>query len=193
MSMKEAFDTFFEEMDRNSMKVRGKLPSLPFVAGPAEKTLFLEETRSKSNWAVWRPKLQTESFSFDEIEKELGFIIHPQLKEYLTTYWFRRLEARIVVDGEEIFFALNSILPGTNFNEWLKRMKSDDETQYLNDHVYFILATYCNIDGVDSFLVEFNNDTGEVTAVEVGDCVSIKLANSLEELLKTMKGQWIEE
>ena len=76
MSMKEAFDTFFEEMDRNSMKVRGKLPCLPFSAGPAEKTLFLEETRNKSNWAVWRPRLQTEPFSFDEIEKEFGFIIH---------------------------------------------------------------------------------------------------------------------
>ena len=193
MSMKEAFDTFFEEMDRNSMKVRGKLPSLPFVAGPAEKTLFLEETRSKSNWAVWRPRLQTDPVSFTNIEKEFGFEIHPQLKEYLTTYWFRRLEARMVVDGEDISFALNSILPGTNFNEWLRRMKSDEETHYLNDCVYFILATYCNIDGVDSFLVEFNNDTGEVTAVEVGDGVSIKLADSLDELLNTMKGQWIEE
>jgi hypothetical protein len=63
----------------------------------------------------------------------------------------------------------------------------------MNDHVYFILATYCNFDGDDGWLVEFNNDTGEVTAVEVGDGVSIRLASSIEELLKTMKGQWLEE
>ena len=189
MSMKEAFDTFFEEMDRNSLKVLGTLPTVPCREG----ALILPDTCDEYGYSVWRPQLQTEPFSFDDIEKDFGFAIHPQLKEYLTTYWFRRLEARMVVDGEEIFFALNSILPGTNFTEWLRRMKSDEETHYLNDCVYFILAIYCNIDGVDSFLVEFNNDTGEVTAVEVGDGVSIKLADSLEELLKTMKGQWIEE
>jgi hypothetical protein len=49
------------------------------------------------------------------------------------------------------------------------------------------------VDKVDSYLVEFNNDTGEVTAVDVGAHISIKLADSIEELLKTMKGQWKEK
>ena len=35
-----------------------------------------------------------------------------------------------------------------------------------------------------------NNDTCEVTAVDVGAHVSIKLANSIEELLCNMKGIW---
>ena len=43
MSMKEAFDAFFEEMDRNSMKVRGKLPCLPFQLGQQKKHYFLKK------------------------------------------------------------------------------------------------------------------------------------------------------
>lgn len=51
-------------------------------------------------------------------------------------------------------------------------------------------AGYCIIDGVDSYLVQVNNETGEVTAVEVMDKRSIHLANSIEELLCNMKGIW---
>ena len=81
MSMKEAFETFFEEMDRNSMKVRGKLPTIPLNEG----ALILSETCDEYGYSVWRPQLQTEQVSFVEIEKEFGFEIHSQLKEYLTS------------------------------------------------------------------------------------------------------------
>ena len=47
-----------------------------------------------------------------------------------------------------------------------------------------------DIDSVDSYLVQVNNDTGEVTAVEVMDKKSIKLADSIEDLLYNMKGIW---
>jgi len=188
MSMKEAFDTFFEEMDRNSMKALGTLPTIPCKKG----ALILSETCDKYGYSVWRPQLQTEPVSFNDIEKELGFEIHIQLKEYLTTYWFRTLFSRMEIDGHLIFPTLDGILPGTDFNEWLRCMKSDGQTHYLKDHVYFLLGTYCKVDRVDGYLVEFNNDTGEVTAVDVGAHISIKLADSIEDLLKTMKGQWKE-
>jgi len=65
-----------------------------------------------------------------------------------------------------------------------------DGSHYLKDNNYFLMGTYCNVDGIDSYLVHANNETGEVTAVEVGDRCSIKLADSIEELLMTMKGKW---
>ena len=178
MSMKEAFDTFFEEMDRNSMKALGTLPTIPCRKGP----LILPETCDKYGYSVWRPQIQTETVSFDDIEKELGFKVHSQLKEYLTTYWFRTLFSRMEIDGHLIFPTLDGILPGTDINEWLRCMKSDRQTHYLKDHVYFLLGTYCAVDQFDNYLVEFNNDTGEVTAVGVSDRVSIRLAGSIEDL-----------
>ena len=67
-----------------------------------------------------------------------------------------------------------------------------DGAHYLKDNNYFLMGTYCNVDGIDSYLVHANNETGEVTAVEVGDRCSIKLADSIEELLMTMKGKNID-
>lgn len=31
MSMKEAFETFFEEMDKDSLEATGKLPVVPYI------------------------------------------------------------------------------------------------------------------------------------------------------------------
>lgn len=36
----------------------------------------------------WQLKLQTEPIDFKAIEEELGFSVNPQIKEYLSTYWF---------------------------------------------------------------------------------------------------------
>ena len=61
---------------------------------------------------------------------------------------------------------------------------------YLKDHKYFLIGTFCNVCGIDDYLVHVNNDTCEVNAVHVGDKKSIKLADSIEELLLKMKGKW---
>ena len=185
MSMKEAFDTFFAEMDRNSLENTGKLTRIPYKEGYVSKELIILDTLDDEGYAVWRPQLQTEPVSFDDIEKELDFEIHPQLKEYLTTYWFRSIEARVNLEKHSLIIELNAVLPGISMNKWLKNMLASEETHYLSDHVYFLLGTYCAVDEFDDYLVEFNNDTGEVT-----DRVSIKLAGSIEELLKMMKGIW---
>ena len=110
----------------------------------------------------------------------------------MSTYWFRDLEAKIVIDDRPIIISLDSLLPGTDANEWLRRMRSTEETHFLSDHNYFLLGTYCNVDGIDSYIVHVNNDTAEVSAVSVGDRDSIKLADSIEDLLMNMKGIWSE-
>ena len=70
---------------------------------------------------------------------------------------------------------------------------ADGETHYIRNKVFFLIGTYCNIDGIDSYLVHVNNETCEVTAVEVGDRHSVKLADSIEDLLMNMKGIWPED
>ncbi len=189
MSMKEAFDTFFAEMDDNSMKKLGKLPSIPYIEGKVSKDLLVLDTL-KNGYVVWRPELQKEHPSFDNVEKELGFKIHPQIKEYLTTYWFRRLEAKINVSGKNINFALDGMLPGREIDDRVMGRLCTREEHYLSNPKFFLLATYCRVDDDDHYLVCVNNDTCEVTAVDVGAHISIKLANNIEELLCNMKGIW---
>lgn len=190
MSMKEAFETFFEEMDRNSLAKRGKLPSIPYMEGFVSKELLLIDTIDEEGYVVWRPQVQKEKYSFENIEKELGFEINQQIKSYLNTYWFHTLDARMQVADHQIYFSLHGVIPDMNLSENLRYRFNASGTHYLKDHHYYLIGTYCKVDKLDSYLVHINNETSEVTAVEVGDHISIKLADSLEELLLAMKGKW---
>ncbi len=189
MSMKEAFETFFEEMDNNSMKKLGKLPSIPYIEGKVSKDLLLLDTLDKG-YVVWRPELQRETVSFNNVENELGFNIHPQIKEYMSTYWFRKLEAKIICTEGTVKLSLTGILPGRDIADRVKGRLCSREEHYLSNPKFFLLGTYCRVDDDDHYLVCVNNDTCEVTAVNVGARVSIKLANSIEELLYNMRGIW---
>ena len=189
MGMKEAFETFFAEMDRNSLAVVGELPTIPYVEGANE--LLLMETL-KDGYVVWRPQLQEKKISFESVEKELGFKIHPQIKEFFNTYYFRKLEARIMSDEGDVVFLLDQILPGMDLAECLKGSVSDSETHYIRNKVFFLIGSYGKIHGIDSYLIHVNNETCEVTAVEVGDRHSVKLADSIEDFLMNMRGIWPE-
>ena len=190
MSMKEAFNAFFEEMTQNNIKKKGVPPTAPCNEEKFPTGLFLLETLDENGYAQWKPKLQEEPVSFDSIENEIGFTIHPQIKAFLSTYWFLALNARLQTENESVVLKLNPLTPYTNLTEYIKSGFDNEETHYLSDSRYFLLGSYCMIDGVDSYLVQVNNETGEVTAVEVMDKRLIHLADSIEELLYNMKGIW---
>ena len=191
MSMKEAFETFFEEMTQNYLKKKGVPPKAPCNEEKYPTGLFLMDTLDDNGYAQWKPKLQENAVSFENIEKELGFTIHPQIKNYLSTYWFLALDARFQTsDNEKVILRLNGLTPYSNLEERIISDFNNDETHYLHDHKYFLVGTFCSIGGNDSYLVQVNNDSGEVTAVDVMDKRSVHLADSIEELLLNMKGIW---
>lgn len=190
MSMKEAFDTFFEEMTQNYLKERGIPPQAPCNEERHPTGLFLLETLNDKGYAQWKPKLQENAVSFSKVEQELGFPIHPQIKDFLSTYWFLALDGIIQTSIGEVELRLNGLTQYNNLDERIKSSFNNEGTHYLTDHKYFLVGTFCSIGGDDSFLVHVNNDTGEVTAVEVMDKRSVHLADSIEELLCNMKGIW---
>lgn len=190
MSMKEAFDTFFEEMTQNYLNERGVPPKAPCNEAKRPTGLFLLETLDEKGYAQWKPRLQEKPFSFDSVEKELGFSIHPQIKAFLSTYWFLALDGIVQTSRGEAELRLNGLTQYSNLDERIKSDFNNEEAHYLHDHKYFLIGTFCSIGGNDSYLVQVNNDTGEVTAVEVMDKRSVHLADSIEELLCNMKGIW---
>ena len=150
------------------------------------------DTLDEEWYAVWRPKLQEKKLSFESVEEELGFRIHPQIKQFFNTYYFRTLDGKIMSDEGKVSFSLNNILPSMDLANILKHSVSDSETHYIRNKVFFLIGSYCKINGIDSYQVHVNNETCEVTAVHVGDRHSVKLADSLEDLLMNMKGIWRE-
>ncbi len=190
MSMKEAFETFFEEMTQNNIKKKGVPPKAPCNEEKYPTGLFLLQTLDDEGYAQWKPRLQEKPVSFDTVEKELGFSIHPQIKDFLSTYWFLALDGRIQTSSEKVILRLNGLTPYSDIDERIISGFDNEQTHYLSDHKYFLIGTYCVINGNDSYLVQVNNDTCEVTAVDVMDRRSVKLADSIEDMLMNMKGKW---
>ena len=111
MSMKEAFDTFFEEMTQNYIKKKGLPPKAPCNEAKFLTGLFLLETLDGDGYAQWKPKLQEKPVSFVSVEKKLGFSIHQQIKEFLSTYWFLALDARLQTPSESVILRLDVLTP----------------------------------------------------------------------------------
>jgi len=191
MSMKEAFDAFFGEMTQNYIKKKGTPPKAPCNEDKNPTGLFILDTLDDNGYAQWKPKLQEQSISFNSLERILGFSINQQIKDFLSTYWFLALDGRLVVQDKKVVLRLDGLTQYTDLNSRVLSCFDNEQTHYLSDHKYFLIGSYCMIGGNDSYLVHVNNDTGEVTAVEVMDKRSIKLADSIEDLLYNMKGIWI--
>ncbi|MDE5792224.1 MAG: SecY-interacting protein Syd [Oscillospiraceae bacterium] len=190
MSMKKAFDTFFEEMTQNCINNKRIPFKAPYIESNYPTGLFLLHTLDDEVYAQWKPKLQDKIVSFDNIEKELGFSIHAQIKAFLSTYWFLALEGILQNSRGKVHLRLDGITPYVVLDTLIRSNFDNEETHFLHDHKYFLIGTYCMINGNDSYLVQVNNDTGEVTAVDVMEKISVKLADSIEELLINMKGIW---
>ena len=55
---------------------------------------------------------------------------------------------------------------------------------------YFLLASFCEIDGDDGYSLLVANKTGKVYAVQPIEKKSQEIAESIEDLLLKMKGMW---
>ncbi len=190
--MKEAFDTFFNEMNKNWIEKRGCKPKFPCRIKDVEKfgDLIVNSKLLKNGYVEWKPMIQTGNIDFSICEQELGFHINIQIKEYVSTYWFANLEGVIIYNGERISLQLDKILPCYDIEQYVVGCFDKSETHYLTTGEYFLIGSYCSYNGDDSYLVQVNNETGEVTAVEVMDKQSIRLSGSISELLLNMKGLW---
>ena len=167
MSMREAFDIFFENNNKSWRRTWGTLPRVPRCDKYRQSSLIVAEN-DKFDELEWLPKLQ---------------------ENFLSTYWFMPLEGKT---DKIDHLVLHELLPQSQY-ELLKITKcyfNKKEYHYRNDGNYFLIGDFCCIDGNDSYMVHINNDTGEVFAVQNFDKISIKIANSIEELLGEMKGVW---
>ena len=108
----------------------------------------------------------------------------------MSTYWFLALDGIIQTSRGEAELRLNGLTPYSNLGKHIIFDFDNKETHYLHNQKYFLIGTFCSIGGNDSYLVQVNNDTGEVTAVDVMNKRSVHLADSIEELLCNMKGIW---
>ena len=94
----EAFDKaenniFFENNNKSWRRTWGTLPRVPRCDKYRQSSLIVAEN-DKFDELEWLPKLQEKRIDFNSLEEDLEFRIHPQIKDFLSTYWFMPLEGK---------------------------------------------------------------------------------------------------
>ncbi len=190
MSMKEAFDIYFEKMKKSCLEKYGGNPNKPIIRKFQDVGFYDLETMEKhkmagnKGYADWKPILQNMPVSFKPIESKLGITLHPQIKSFLSTYWFLALRGSL--NGADI--GIDAITPDIDFLQYIGYRFNNEDFNYLENNDFIMIGSSVQIGPIDSYLLEVNNNTGEVFAIEVMDKKSVKLADSIEELLINMEG-----
>lgn len=186
MSVKAAFEVFFEKNNDSWMRKRGTLPKVVRNKLNENCGLFISE-KELSGRVEWQPKEQMEKVDFTQAEETLGFAIHPQIKEFLNTYWFLELRGQ-TEDVHQI--QIDPVLPQMDIVELAKKSFNVRGYRFNKDDNYFLLASFCEINGDDGYAVLVANTTGKVYAVQPREKKSQEIAESIEGLLLKMNGMW---
>lgn len=182
MSVKEAFDIYFEKRAKRIELLR----KVPYNKNTCPPELILPESLDKDGYAEWIPKLQDKPVDFGKAEAELGFAVSPQIKEYVSSYWFLDLDGRFESEHGTVSLCLKMITPYTDIVKFLTEYFNYEDTNCPKEHDLLMIGSFCCINGDDGYLIMADNDTDEVTAVQPLDKRSVHLADSIEELLKKM-------
>lgn len=163
-------------------------PKCPVRKDMVDCGLIISEP-DREGYYQWKPLEQTTPVDFASIESKLGFGLHKNIKEFISSYFYFMLDADIEGGGINIY----PFLPTTNVERYVldrfeKESYAGDYDFILNGHFYQ-LGGAC-IDGDDSFILEVDNETGEVLAVEYMDKKHIKIADSLYDLFMNAKPIW---
>ena len=119
----------------------------------------------------------TQEVEFEEIEKELGFSIHTDIKSFLSSYWFNEIEGfcndrYVHINGiNTIEDVRNDVLVGF--------FMGDDH--FLKDAHYWYMGIY------DPFSLFVNNTTGEVSAAIIYEHNTIHLFDSISDFIINIK------
>ena len=113
MSMKEAFDIFFQKRDEFYKKYKDVDLPVPM-----------------------KPVPQSAPIDFTEIEDKLGFKIHPSIKEYLSTYWFDYIEGFFQYQYMNLF----GMLPEKEIDKIIETGFLVGEGHYLKENKYWVIG-----------------------------------------------------
>ena len=187
-SIKDALEYFFAKNTIGFLKKWRSYPKCPVRKDIVSCGLVISEP-DRDGYYQWEPREQTVPVDFANIEAKLGFSIHKDIKALVSSYFYFMLEG----DKDKKNFNIYPLLPTTNIEKYImdgfEKESYAGEYEYILNGQFFHLGGAC-IEGDDSFILEVNNETGEVLAVEYMDKKHEKFAYSLYDLFMNSTPIW---
>ena len=188
--VKEAMEYFLIKYNIGYLYKWRTFPKCPIRKDMVDCGLVIS-VPDRDGYYQWKPQEQTTPIDFTGIEAKLGFSIHKDIKALVSSYFYFMLEG----DMDEKNFNIYPLLPTANMEKYV--LDGFEKESYAGDYDYILKGQFFQlggacIDGDDAFILEVNNETGEVLAVEYMDKKHEKFADSLYDLFMNARPIWYE-
>ncbi|MDL2286103.1 SecY-interacting protein Syd [Desulfococcaceae bacterium OttesenSCG-928-F15] len=180
ITMKKAFEVFFEKQKKAHQKFFGTNPTVT-PTEDMDKSMIISPPDGEG-YVEWVPKLQSQAVDWPAIEKDLGFVLGNEIKTYYSTYLFFQLDGEL--KDKRLFFR-----PIYNEHAIPALVKLQyDYSQYVFPNTQRFMLASTAIGQSDSFYVHYDNLTGQVFCYDSEIDKNIDLPGSLTEIIYTMDG-----
>ncbi|PHU34427.1 SecY-interacting protein Syd [Pseudobutyrivibrio ruminis] len=179
MIMKEAFDIFFEKLNRVYEEEFGTKPMIPY-SEKWNRDLLVSEPDDEG-YVEWEPKLQTETIGWASIEDGLGFKICEELKAFYSTYSFAQLDG----DYKKISLCFDLVNLEENVTETI--LEAYETAQYLFSGEEVFVLGMAELNGDDGYTIYFDNKNRKLFCYEDDTYKTIEFNESLTEVIGGME------
>ncbi len=192
MTVKEAFDAFFERFIRYNMEKNGHLPQAVYVKATDAEGMYISGSINEEGYAQWQPVPQKNAPDLSEMQEKLGFEINEQILQFFTSYFFIGISGRF--GGWTCY--IEGIRPNCDLSAVVRKSAENGDAGYMNGNYFCIGDAESESYGYGALYV--NNDDTSVIAVDwdsIYDCgkekpfseFSTVVAGSLAELLSMLE------
>lgn len=186
--IKEAMEYFLAKNNIGYLYKWRAFPKCPVRKDNADCELIIAGP-DRDGYYQWKPQEQTSHIDFASIEAKLGFSIHKDMKAFISSYFYFMLEG----DMDEKNFHIYPLLPTANIEKYV--LDGFEKESYAGDYDFILKGQFFRLGGAciggdDSYILEINNETGEVLAVEYMDKRHEKFADSLYDLFMNATPIW---
>ncbi len=182
MSIKENLEKCFDRKVRFWMEAFNSNPKAPYIPEIDKNNIFIEGTVDDEGYAQWLPIMQTREIDFVSLENKLGFKLHEQMKEYLSSYWFLELIGRMANDITIYFNKVSGM--DDIYSVLFSELNTDAfvVTGGITSGHKLILIGIATIKGDDSNEIYFDNETAEMIFINSDNNI-LNSGWTLEEML----------
>lgn len=179
MNVKSAFEICFMKQRDFWQSNYGVFPRTPYNIAINERMIIPNSLNN--GYIQWQPLRQETSVDLSALEQKLNLSIHPQIKQYFTSYWFLSM----IGDIDNITLDFRSVPYGIDILKLVEECCATGVNNLPKGNIHFELG-YASVENDDSYLIYIDNETAGVKCVQPEDN-DVKELGSLEYVISEME------
>lgn len=161
-NFKSTFNNYFKNLKNVYNSILNHNPSTCFVNG-WNKSIIVSKINDDEY--EWQPTAQTETIDFEKIEKQIGFKLNNNIKDFFSTYSFANFGGTLEKNGfENIDISFHSVNFEKSATSCILQSHKDGSYYYQNAEI--LLLGDANINNCDGFYLFYNNKTDSLFAMD---------------------------